>query len=123
MSAQPFPRSFPDTSPDTEADALGASWPDPVSMSDGRGPRRWWATALRLVAVWLVLMLVCAHLALVFADDMPRACEAGASAQRVRGTPVSSAQTAMDGMSGLGKKVRDAYAVVLSPCVRRNGRA
>lgn len=115
MTAQPFP--------ETEADALLASWPDPTPMQDGRAPRRWWVSALRLVAVWLVLMLVCAHLALVLADDMPRACEAGPSAHRVRGAPVSSVRTAMDGMSGVGRKVRDAYSVVLGPCVRRNGRA
>ncbi|MES2533569.1 MAG: hypothetical protein V4636_21165 [Pseudomonadota bacterium] len=119
MSAQPFPHSLPDT----EADAMLAAWPDSVSMQDGRAPRRWWVTALRLVAVWLVLMLVCAHLALVLAEDTPRACDANASAQRVRGTPVSSAQTAVDGVSGIGKKVRDAYSSVLGPCVRRNGRA
>ena len=121
MSAQLFPHSRPDT--EADADALLASWPDSLPMPDGRNPRRWWGTALRLVGVWLVLMLVCAHLALVLADDMPRTCDAGPSAHRVRGTPAPSGRTAMDGVSGVGKKVRDAYSLVLSPCVRRNGRA
>lgn len=122
MSAQPFPHS-PGSFSDLEADTPGTSWPEP-SVSEGSTPRSWWMNMLRLVAVWVVLMLACAHLALVLADDMPHACDAGqTSALRVRGTPVSTAQTAADGMSGLGQKMRDAYSTVLGPCVRRSGRA
>jgi hypothetical protein len=111
------------SSMDGISSANGMSGMAGTSLQQDDMPRSRWMGALRFMVVWVVLMLLCAHLALVIAQESPHSCDAGQSSPRLRGTRPSPAQMAVDGASSLQKKVRDVYSAVFVPCARHGGRA
>ncbi|WPG36919.1 hypothetical protein [Variovorax sp. EBFNA2] len=48
-------------------------------------PRRWWLGWLQLLCAWVLLMLLCANIALAFADNLPS--PSGRSATRTYAHP------------------------------------
>ncbi|WP_341887103.1 hypothetical protein [Variovorax sp. YR752] len=42
-------------------------------------PRRWWLGWLQLLCAWVLLMLLCANIALAFADNLPSASSRSAT--------------------------------------------
>ncbi|KQX88968.1 hypothetical protein [Variovorax sp. Root473] len=58
-------------------------------------PRRWWLGWLQLLCAWVLLMLLCANIALAFADNLPSPSGRGAARtyahQTMNCTPSESA--------------------------------
>lgn len=82
----------------------------PYEHEASAAPRRWWLGWLQLLCAWVLCMLLCANIALVFAEGLPYQAKAARS-----GSPAGCAVTGSAAQPGPEQSVKAIPSKVRMP--------